>query len=103
MVTISVNNIHDRWRVDRGRDVRHNVRCVCCVCVVCSIDFSNVAKIGEDLNKGVRTPYASIFNVAEIGVVNVAEIGGGVRERAVNLACRPPGRGGAMAAATWSR
>ena len=41
--------------------------------------------------------------MAEIGVVNVAEIGGGVRERAVNLACRPPGRGGAMAAATWSR
>ena len=81
MVTISVNNIHDRWRVDLGRDVRHSARCVCCVCVVCSIDFSNVAKIGED--------YASIFNVAEIGVVNVAEIGGGVRERAVNLACRP--------------
>ena len=102
MVTISVNNIHDRWRVDRGRDVRHSFRCVCCVCVVCSIDFSNVAKIGEDLNKG-GTPYASIFNVAEIGVVYVAEIGGGVRERAVNLACRPPGRGGAMAAATWSR
>ena len=53
MVTISANNIHDRWRVDRDRDIRHSVRCVYCVCVVCSIDFSNVAKIVEDLNKGV--------------------------------------------------
>ena len=50
VVTISVNNIHDRWRVDRGRDVRHSV---CCVCVVCSIDLSNVAMIGEDFNKVV--------------------------------------------------